>query len=48
MKNAKVAVVWSSETLPFDRPHTTSYSTLIENILYRLSYSAFFIESGEF
>jgi len=38
-KNAKIWVVWgvrahprSSETLPFDRAHMTSYSTLIETI----------------
>jgi len=38
-KNAKIGMVWgvrghsrSSETLPFDRVHMTSYSTLIETI----------------
>jgi len=60
-KNAKIGVVWgvkshprSSETLPFDTAHMTSYSTLIETM--RLSciesiafssYNAFFVESGE-
>ena len=39
---------WSSAMSPFDREHTTSYSTLIEtvSILYRFSrYSQLFVES---
>jgi len=45
-KNAKIGVVWgvrghprSSETLPFDTAHMTSYSTLIETM--RLSCTVF-------
>jgi len=43
--------VRSSETSLFDREHMTSYSTLIETCVYLVpfsSYSAFFVESGEF
>jgi len=43
----------SSETSPFDGAHMTSYLTLIETTrlscrLPFLSYSAFFVESGQF
>jgi len=51
-------VVWgvrghprSLETLPFDRAHMTSYSTLIESIRLSctvLSYNAFLVESDQF
>jgi len=53
-KNAKNWLVWgvrghprSSETLPFDRAHMTSYLTLIETIRLSctvLSYNAFLVE----
>jgi len=55
-EKCKIEVVWgvrghprSSETSPFDRAHTTSYSTVKETIFYLVpfsSYSAFFVESG--
>ena len=57
-EKCKIWVVWgvrghprSSETLPFDRAHMTSYSTSIETIRPPLpfsSYSAFFVESDQF
>jgi len=47
------SAVVSSETSPFDRAHMTSYLTSIDSLLciYLVlfsSYSAFFVESGEF
>ena len=57
-ENAKIGEVCgvrghsrSLETSPFDRMHMTSYLTLIELCIYLVplsSYSAFFVESGQF